>query len=38
MAMDKCMDRQAANTLIHSHARKPVVHKLHSHGGNDCEG
>ena len=29
-AMDKCMDRQAAHTLIHRSVRKPVTHKLHS--------
>lgn len=29
-AMDKCMDRQAAHTLIHSPAATPVTHKLHS--------
>jgi hypothetical protein len=30
-AMDKCMDKQAAHTLILSPAWRPVTHKLHSH-------
>ena len=30
-AMDKCMAKQTAHTLIHSPAWKPVTHKLHSH-------
>ena len=31
-AMDKCMDGQAAHTLIHRSAARPVTHKLHSFG------